>query len=77
MASEEKETSLVNRQGGFEGVFILVTPQSLFRLYELQLVFAVAQDCENLLKMGSNSNRLFSHCFRKTKNQQLESLLSC
>ena len=25
-----------------------------------KLVFAVAQDCENLLKMGSNSNRLFS-----------------
>ena len=25
-----------------------------------QLVFAVAQDCENLLKMGSDSNRLFS-----------------
>ena len=77
MASEEKETSLVNRQGGFEGVFILVTPQSLFRLYELQLVFAVAQDCENLLKMGANSNRLFSHCFRKKKNQQPEFLLSC
>ena len=36
-----------------------------------QLVFAVAQDCENLLEMGANSNRLFSHCFRKKKNQQL------
>ena len=36
-----------------------------------QLVFAVAQDCENLLKMGSNSNRLFSHCFPEKKNQQL------
>jgi hypothetical protein len=42
-----------------------------------QLVFAVAQDCENLLKMGANSNRLFSHCFRKKKNQQLKFLLSC
>jgi hypothetical protein len=42
-----------------------------------QLVFAVAQDCENLLKMGANSNRLFSHCFRKTKNQQLENFVSC
>ena len=28
-------------------------------------------------KMVSNSNRLFSHCFLKTKNQQLEFLLSC
>ena len=25
-----------------------------------QLVFAGAQDCENLLKMGANSNQLFS-----------------
>jgi hypothetical protein len=25
-----------------------------------QLVFAVAQDCENLLEMGANSKRLFS-----------------
>ena len=42
-----------------------------------KFVFAVSQDCENLYKMASNSNRLFSHCFRKTKNQQLEFLLSC
>ena len=42
-----------------------------------QLVFAVAQDCENLLKMVSNPNRLFSHCFRKMENQQLEFFLSC
>ena len=74
---EKKTTSLVNRQGGFEGISILKTPQFLFRSCELQLVFAVAQDCENLLKMGSNSNRLFSHCFPETKNQQLEFLLSC
>ena len=75
--SPKRTTALVNRQGGFEGISILTTPQFLFRSCELQLVFAVAQDCENLLKMGSNSNRLFSHCFRKTKNQQLEFLLSC
>ena len=42
-----------------------------------QLVFAVAQDCKKWWKMVSNSKRLFSHCFRKTKNQQLEFLLSC
>ena len=40
-------------------------------------VFAVAQDCKKWQKMVSNSNRLFSHCFRKKKNQQLEFLLSC
>ena len=74
---EKKTTSLVNRQGGFEGISILKTPQFFILFIELQLVFAVAQDCENLLKMGANSNRLFSHCFRKTKNQQLEFLLSC
>lgn len=39
-----------------------------------QLVFAVAQDCENLFKMVLNSNRLFSHCFRKKKNRQLQNL---
>ena len=43
----------------------------------LAFVFAVAQDCKNLLKMVPNSNRLFSHCFRKTKNQQLAEMLSC
>ena len=43
---EKKTTSLVNRQGGFEGVPILTTPQFLFRSCELQLVFAVAQDCK-------------------------------
>ena len=74
---EKKTTSLVNRQGGFEGISILKTPQFFILFIELQLVFAVAQDCENLLKMGSNSNRLFSHCFRKMKNQQLEFLSSC
>ena len=36
-----------------------------------QLVFAGAQDCENLLKMGSNSNRLFS---QKEKTATLKSL---
>ena len=47
-------------------------------LYASQkFVFAVSKDCENLYKMASNSNRLFSHCFRKMKNQQLEFLLSC
>ena len=74
---EKKTTALVNRQGGFKGVSILTTPQFLFRSCEHQLVFAVAQDCENLLEMGANSKRLFSHCFRKTKNQQLEFLSSC
>ena len=42
-----------------------------------RLVFAVAQDCKKWQKMGPNSNRLFSHCFRKKKNQQLEFLLNC
>ena len=42
-----------------------------------KFVFAVSQDCENLYKMVLNSNRLFSHCFRKTKNQQLENFVSC
>ena len=74
---EKKTTSLVNRQGGFEGVSILKTPQFLFRSCELQLVFAVAQDCKNVQEMVLNSNRLFSHCFRKTKNQQLEIFVSC
>ena len=43
----------------------------------LAFVFAVAQDCKNLLKMVSNSNRLFSHGFRKTKNQQRYISVSC
>ena len=40
-------------------------------------VFAFSQDCKNVQKMGANSNRLFSHSFRKTKNQQLEIFVSC
>ena len=35
-----------------------------------KFVFAFSQDCKNVQEMVSNSNRLFSHCFRKTKNQQ-------
>lgn len=68
--SPKRTTALVNRQGGFEGISILTTPQFLFRSCELQLVFAVAQDCENLLKMGANSNRLFSHCLRRNEKQR-------
>lgn len=63
---EKKITALVNRQGGFEGVSTLATPQPL----SVHMNF-------NLLKMGSNSNRLFSHCFRKKKNQQLRRNSSC
>ena len=73
---EKKTTSLVNRQGGFEGVSILTTPQFLFRSCELQHVFAVAQDCENLLKMGANSNRLFSHCLHRHETSTCEKLVS-
>ena len=49
-------------------------------LRELPQVFAktnMAGNCKKWWKMVSNSNRLFSHCFRKTKNRQLKFLLSC
>lgn len=73
---EKKTTALVNRQGGFEGVSILTTPQFLFRSCEHLLVFAVAQDCENLLEMGANSKRLFSHCLRRHEKNTCEKLIS-
>ncbi len=42
-----------------------------------RLVFAVSQDCENLLKMGANSNRLFSHLIRKQKKKHLRKTRKC
>ena len=56
---EKQTTSLVNRQGGFEGVSILKTPQFFILFIELQLVFAVAQDCDNFF-IGLRILKLYS-----------------
>lgn len=37
----------------------------------------IAENNKNVQRMTLNSKGLFSHCFRKKKNQQLEFLLSC
>ena len=75
-----EKTAVVNRDSGFEEVFnASIGFYGFIKLYFAR-VFAKTKmevNCKKWHKMVLNSNRLFSHCFRKMKNQQLEILLSC
>ena len=76
-----EKTTFVNRKSGFEGVLMAPLVSMVNKDVELDFAFfaktKMAGNCKKWQKMVSNSNRLFSHCFRKMKNQQLEFLLSC
>ena len=64
---EKKTTSLVNRQGGFEGVSILKTPHFLFCSLNFNLFSQSHKIAKSCLKWGRTQTDCFRIVFAKRK----------
>ena len=68
---EKKTTSLVNRQGGFEGVSTLATPQFLFCSLNFNLFSQSHKIAKTCLKWGRTQTDCFPIVFPKRKISNL------
>ena len=71
---EKKTTSLVNRQGGFEGVSILKTPRPLSVHMNFNLFSQSHKIAKTCLKWGRTQTDCFPIVFREKEKAPTETL---